>query len=110
MNSSFSGELNLGNQITIPGKDISETYRTMNYALVVTGGVKYKVGGVYLTGDIRYQYGLHNVADEDYRYARTEVNEILHRNGFINNDFSINQIQFNLGLIIPYFKPKKLIN
>jgi hypothetical protein len=109
MSSSFGGALTVGNLITIPTSTSKDSYRTLNYNVIAAAGIKYKVGGVYITGDIRYQYGLGNIVNKDNRFNRSEPSQTLMNYGYINNDFSLNQTMFNIGLIIPYFNPKKLI-
>lgn len=110
INASFSGEVAMGTQLTIPTTTVSENYRTMNYTLIAASGFKRKIGGVYFTGNVRYQYGLHNVVKKENRFNTGDLTTTLQRGGYIDNDFSLNQFQFNFGLVIPYFKPKKLIN
>jgi hypothetical protein len=77
--------------------------------VIASAGVKYKVGSFYLTADIRYMRGLHNVVKTSNRFKQTSVNQQLWDAGYIDNDFVISQSMINLGLIVPYFKPKKLI-
>jgi hypothetical protein len=112
LGSSFDGQLayEFGNGKTQSGLDNSDSYKPLNYSLIVSGGFKYKISGIYLTGDIRYQYGLVNVVDGANRYnLEGDRNTIITEYGYIDNDFSIDQLIINVGLIIPKFNPKKLI-
>lgn len=109
MNASFGGDLTVGNQITIPNIPTNENYKTLTYGVTAAAGVKYKVGAFYLTADIRYMRGLVNVVKKDNRYKPTPTNELLWNYGYIDNDFNLSQTMVNIGLIVPYFNPKKLI-
>ncbi|HEY0655771.1 MAG TPA: porin family protein [Chryseosolibacter sp.] len=109
LSSTFAGDLTLSSQTTIPSLSTKENYRALGYGVVASAGVKYKVGGIYLTADIRHIYGLNNIVNEDNRFKRTAVNQALQDAGYIDNDFTLSQSMLNIGMIIPYFKPKKLI-
>jgi hypothetical protein len=109
VSSSFGGALTVGNLITIPTIPTLNAYKSLSYSVIASGGIKYKVGGVYITGDIRYLYGLNNIVNRDNHFKHSELNQTLLNYGYTNNDFSLNQAMFNIGLIIPYFNPKKLI-
>jgi hypothetical protein len=109
LSSTFSGDLTLSSQTTIPSLSTKENYKALGYGVVAALGVKYKVGGIYLTADVRHIYGLNNIVKEDNRFKRTPVNQVLQDAGYIDNDFTLSQSMLNIGLIIPYFNPKKLI-
>ncbi len=90
--------------------DNTLNYKTLNFSAILLAGVKFKVTELYVTADVRYYWGLNNVVNTEKRYSQQGKNvEILNRYGYVNNDFSINQAAFTIGLIYPYFKPKKLI-
>jgi hypothetical protein len=109
LSSTFSGDLTLSSQTTIPSLSTKENYMALGYGVVGAVGIKYKVGGIYITADVRHIYGLNNVVNENNRFKKTAVNETLQDAGYIDNDFTLSQSMLNVGLIIPYFKPKKLI-
>jgi hypothetical protein len=109
MNASFGGELIAGNQFTIPDISTKENYKALTYSIIAAAGLKYKVGAFYLTADVRYQRGLVNIVKKDNRYKATATNEQLWNYGYVDNDFTLNQSMINIGLIVPYFNPKKLI-
>ncbi len=92
---------------TITGSAIvtKSSYKSLAYSAIITLGSKFRVGGFYLTGDIRYQYGLNNVVDESNR----SESEALFDYGFVPPNYRHNNVTFNLGLVIPHFNPKKLI-
>lgn len=109
MNSTFSGDLTLTSQTTIPSLETTDNYKSLGFGVVGSAGLKYKIGSVYVTADVRYVYGLNNVVNPDSRYKKNDVNQTLWDAGYIDNDFKLSQSMINLGLIIPYFNPKKLI-
>lgn len=111
--STFLGELTVeldGNDVSGAKLDNTTNYKSLNFSAVLLLGAKVKVSELYLTADIRYYLGINNVVNRGNRYSQTGDNvEITQRYGYINNDFSINQAAISLGLVIPQFKPKKLI-
>ena len=92
---------------TVTGSSIKtkDSYKTLSYSAIITLGSKIRLGGFYLTGDIRYQYGLNNVVNES---SRSNM-EALFDYGFVSPNYRHNNVTINLGLVIPYFNPKKLI-
>jgi hypothetical protein len=109
MSSSFSGNTNVGEEKTGSSLNTKDNYQTLTFGLVVSGGVKLKVGGFYITADIRYQRGLMNIVNEKNRLVWTSENAELLDYGYTDNDFSVSQSMVNIGIIVPYFSPKKLI-
>lgn len=90
--------------------DNTSGFKPLNFSAILLAGVKFKVTELYVTADVRYYWGLNNVVNPDNRYSQEGDNvEILNRYGYVNNDFSINQAAISIGIIYPYFKPKKLI-
>jgi hypothetical protein len=111
MSSSFEGLLTIEDRFEVADPvDNAASYKAFNFSVIAGAGAKFKLGSIYLTADLRYQYGLFNVVDESKRYEYTSENNYrLFRYGFVNNDFSLSQAMFNIGLIYPYFNPKKVI-
>lgn len=111
--SSFLGELTIesgGDDVSGATLDNTNNYKQLNFSAVLLLGGKIKVSSLYFTADIRYFHGLNNVVNKENRNSMVGDNvEILTRYGYVNNDFSINQGAISIGLIYPYFKPKKLI-
>jgi hypothetical protein len=111
--SSFTGEHALESKDNIKGETIDNTkrYNPINVALIAGGGVRLKIGGLYISGDLRYQYGFFNIVNDKNRYSEDtlEMQKLIRQYAYVDNDFSINQIVFNIGLTYPIFSPKKLI-
>jgi outer membrane protein W len=95
-------------QGAITGSDIDtqNSYNPLAYSAIISLGSKIRLGGFYLTGDIRYQYGLNNVVDTSNRSNE----EALFGYGYVPPNHRQNNFTVNVGLVIPYFSPKKLIN
>ena len=95
-------------QGAITGSDIDtkSSYNSLAYSAIISVGSKIRLGGFYLTGDIRYQYGLNNVVNESSRSNP----EALFDYGYVPSNYRQNNFTINVGLVIPYFSPKKLIN
>lgn len=107
--SSFDGSTNVGEEKT--GSEFSNkaNYKPVIYSVIGVAGVKLKVGGFYISADARFQYGLVNIVNEGNRYRWNSENAELIEYGYVDNDFTLSQSMFNLGIIFPKFSPKKLI-
>jgi hypothetical protein len=110
--SSFLGELTVeqnGNNITGAQLDNTSNYKKLNFSLAMVGGLRWQVSDLYVTLDIRYFKGLHNVVDKANRYSlEGDLAEIQTRYLYVNSDLSINQLGASLGLVYPIFRPQKL--
>jgi len=97
----------LGNGFTVTGSavDDSDSYTKLLYSLNLVAGAKLKFGEVYLTGEVRYQMGFTNVIDQS---SRTNP-EIAYDYQGRYNDYNVNTMMINIGVIYPHFKPLKLI-
>jgi hypothetical protein len=112
LSSSFLGETNVDGGDNVSGASIDNTdsYKKINFSLVLAGGFRYRIGSIYVAADLRYVHGFNNIVDGSKRYQNTEENnQLIYEYGYINNDFSIRSFMLNVGVVYPYFKPKKLI-
>jgi hypothetical protein len=75
------------------------------YSVQVGAGAKVRIGKFYVTGEVRYQHGLGNVINS----ANRSTPEAVFDFAFQNNDFRQNNLALNIGFLVPFFKPKKLI-
>ncbi len=94
------------NTITGSAIDTKSSYNSLAYSVIIAVGAKIRTGAFYLTGNIRYQYGLNNVVNESTR----SNSEALFGRAFVPSNYRHNNVTFNFGLVIPHFSPKKLIN
>jgi hypothetical protein len=113
MKSSFEGQHNLESRDNVTGEVIDNTsrYNPLTISLVAGAGASYKIGGLYLSGDVRYDYGLFNIVNDKNRYNEDtpETQKLIRHYAYVDNDFSLRQIIVTVGLIYPVFSPKKLI-
>ncbi len=109
LTSSFDGLTNVGSEITGSTIDTHVNYKPIIVSVLATAGIKFRVGEVYITGDVRFQYGLMNVVNEKKRFRWDgNTKEQLHF-GYVDNDYTISQSMFNIGIIVPRFNPIKNI-
>jgi hypothetical protein len=109
LGSTFGGDVTVTSQKTITAFDTQENYKKIGLGVTASAGIKYKVGSFYITADIRYTRGLNNIVKSSNRFKQTQTNQQLWDAGYMDNDFTISQSMLNLGVIVPHFKPKKLI-
>ncbi|MDZ4715442.1 MAG: outer membrane beta-barrel protein [Cytophagales bacterium] len=97
----------LGNGFTVTGLSVDDinSYNKLLVSAMVVAGIKYKFGEVYVTAEARYQMGFTDVVKSS---SRTNPEIAFDYQGRYN-DYKINNFMLNLGVTIPYFKPKKLI-
>jgi hypothetical protein len=107
LSSSNQASTVLGNGFTVTGSavDDTESYNPLLVSLNLVAGLKYKFGEVYLTAEARYQMGFTNVVDPS---ARTNEEIAFDYQGRYN-DYRVNNMTLSVGIIIPHFKPLKLI-
>lgn len=107
LSSSNQASTLLGNGFTVTGStvDDTESYNKILISASLVAGVKYKFGEVYLTAEARYQIGFTNVVNPA---TRTNTEIAFDYQGRYN-DYKVNNMIFNIGIIYPYFKPLKLI-
>jgi hypothetical protein len=93
------------------GVDNTEHYSPFSLGLTGSLGFKWKIGDIYVNADLRYQQGFLNIVNEEKRKSNLnpDLQKVLWNLTYINNDFSLNHAAFNIGIVLPFFSPKKLI-
>lgn len=81
----------------------------LSFSVIAAAGVKYRIGGLYVTADVRYQYGLNNIVDAKHRYDSYGNIAGYGDYGYVENDYRLSQASINFGIMIPKFTPKKLV-
>jgi hypothetical protein len=84
--------------------DITENCNKLGFSLIGAAGIKYKFGAIFLTANVRYQFGLSKVVDEESR-SNTEA---IYDYALAPNIYSIQNAAFLVGFVYPIFSPKKL--
>lgn len=107
LSSSNQANTVLGNGFTVtgPAVDDTESYNKLLFSLNMVAGIKARFGDVYVTAEVRYQMGLTNVVNQSTRTNQEVAFDYQGR----YNDYRINNMTFSLGVIVPHFKPLKLI-
>lgn len=93
------------NSVSGPDVILDDSYQSFVFSLQAGGGVKLRIGSIYILADARYQYGLTKTINPDSRSNEEAVFDY----GFQNNDIRQSNFTVNLGFLWPYFNPKKLI-
>ncbi len=76
-----------------------------NSSFFLGGGVKYKAGLDYFFLDLRYSFGMKNVANPDNRYNTSTIGLPY---PYVDDDFRIDNLAISIGYIHPFYKPRKL--
>jgi hypothetical protein len=97
------------NEKTVEGPriNLNEQRNHLHFAILSGAGVKYKVGINYLILDLKYMRGLNNLAKPEARYLNSET---VFKYGYIDNDFSLDNIFISVGYSKSFYKPKRLKN
>jgi Outer membrane protein beta-barrel domain len=93
-----------GNTVSGKAIDVSSSFNTLIYAATAGVGVKRKLGSLFATGELRYQYGFSNAVSSS---TRTNIENTFDY-GAQFNDLALSTISIQLGLSKPIFNPKKL--
>jgi hypothetical protein len=99
-------DINSSSRNTISGKNVDTTnsFNKLVYSVLFIAGGKFRIGTLYVTGDVRFQYGLSNLANE-----KRSNQEALFDYGYQIPDFKTHNLMISVGVIKPLFVPKKLI-
>jgi hypothetical protein len=93
-----------GNTVSGPDVILKDSYNKIVYSVITVAGVKYRLGSFYITGEIRFQYGISNVVNPKTRSNSENVFDYASQ----LNDFRQSNTAINFGIMYPIFKPKKL--
>jgi len=94
-----------GNVVSGTNVDVTNSYKKLVYSVIAGVGGRYRVGPLYITAELRYQYGLINIVNEATRYN----SELALDYAGVMNDYTINNIGALIGASIPVFRPQKLV-
>lgn len=87
-----------------PDIDVKSSFKTVFYSVVATGGIKYRIGSIYVLAELRYQQGLTNAVKPS---SRTNLEASLDYSAQYNN-FKLGTLTGSIGVSYPVFKPIKL--
>jgi opacity protein-like surface antigen len=90
-----------------PNLNLSAHRKRLNSSFLLGGGVKYKYKLDYFFVDVRYSFGIKNVANTKNRYSN-------YADGlpypYVDDDFRMDNFAVSIGYIRPFYKPRKLKN
>ncbi len=91
---------------SVVGADVdnTESYKKITPSLIVSAGLKYKFGAIYLLADARVQYGLMSPINSS---SRTNIQSVFEYT-YTLPDYKPLTIMANIGFVFPYFNPIKL--
>jgi hypothetical protein len=90
---------------TVSNINLIDYRNRFNSSFFIGGGVKYKYKLDYFYLDLRYNFGMKNVAEPDSRYT---TNTLGLPYPYVDDDFRIDNLAFSVGYIHPFYKPRKL--
>jgi hypothetical protein len=90
--------------VTGPAVDVKSSYYSFTNSITGLGGLKTKLGSIYLVFEVRLQFGLRNLVDADNRSNPELVNDYSKT----LNDYRQSNLMANIGVTYPIYKPKKL--
>jgi hypothetical protein len=93
-----------GNVVSGTNVDVTNSYKQLVYSVIAGVGGRYRVGPLYITAELRYQYGLINIVNDATRYN----SELALDYAGVMNDYTINNIGVLVGASVPVFRPQKL--
>ncbi len=85
--------------------DATESFSKVSYSVLAMAGIKFRIATIYITGDIRFQYGLSNAINP----AKRSNQEAIFDYAFQAPDQKLHNVMISIGAIYPFFIPKKLI-
>lgn len=87
------------------GADINRSDSRRSFDLFVTAGagVKFKIREGFLFGEMRSDFGLFNQSEKNGKSSE----ELIQRYYYVDDDFRINSLNFNLGYTWIIYKPSK---
>jgi hypothetical protein len=101
---------NVTQLVTGPTLDkLNANYQGVTFSAIGLAGAKLRLGGLYITADLRLKFGIGNVVNAKNRFHWEGDTADLAQYGVVDNDFRLSQASFNVGIMIPKFSPKKLI-
>ena len=94
-----------GNVVSGGAIDLKPTYNKIGFSVIGSAGVKYKFGAIFLTANVRYQYGLSKIVNKE---KKSSAQEAIYDYGLGPNIYSQQNAAFLVGFVLPIYNPKKL--
>ena len=110
LGSTLSGNREGGQVVSVPNEDqklLQNAQRDfLNYYAFAGVGVRFRLPNRknFIFAECAYQRGLNSVNNPQNRYSQP----LALRLGYVDNDFSLDMLQFSAGVIFSVYNPKKL--
>jgi hypothetical protein len=88
-----------------PNLNLNNHRQRLNSSLLLGGGVKYKYKLDYFFVDVRYAFGIKNIAKAGNRYS-SYADGLPYP--YVDDDFRLDNFAISVGYIRPFYKPRKL--
>jgi opacity protein-like surface antigen len=88
-----------------PNLNLNDHRQRLNGSFLLGGGVKYKYKLDFIFVDVRYSFGIKNVANEQNRFNNYAEGLPY---PYVDDDFRMDNFAISVGYIRPFYKPRKL--
>jgi opacity protein-like surface antigen len=88
-----------------PNLDLNSHRQRLNSSFLLGGGMKYKYKLDFFFIDLRYSFGMKNVAKAENRFANYSGGL---PSPYVDDDFRMDNLAISIGYIRPFYKPRKL--
>jgi opacity protein-like surface antigen len=90
-----------------PNLSLNDHRQRLNGSFLLGGGVKYKYKLDFFFVDVRYSFGLKNIANPENRFDSYSGGLPY---PYVDDDFRMDNFAISVGYIRPFYKPRKLKN
>lgn len=104
-NRSYVSEANLAS-VSGPQENMNNQRNTFNYWAYGGLGISYQIplGNIFL--DVRYNYGLRNITNENNRYSNSTI---LYKYLYVDDNLKLDDLSFTIGYSKYIYNPKKMV-
>lgn len=88
-----------------PNLTLNSHRSKLNGAFLLGGGIKYKYNLDYFFVDLRYSFGLKNIADAQNRFGSYAEGLPY---PYVDDDMRMDNVAISIGYIHPFYKPRKV--
>lgn len=84
--------------------DMTDHRQSLNYSLIGTAGIRFKVPKGMISLDFRYKKGMLNQVNKTQRYTN---NHLMYRYYYIDSDFALDHYILSVGYVYSFYNPKR---
>lgn len=91
-------------ELTVGQENVSVLSQRRRWDISYSGGfgLLYKVNSGYVVFDVKYRQGMRSLANPERRYDSNRVSMLF---GHVDDDFSMRDVSFSIGLIRNFYEP-----